>query len=144
MKVLNIQNRLGHVFGVLLQLCSIMQVEKEEVLTDLNVRGEYTSQQKQIFSLFEKSVSFLCQAFNSTLHHRRKSILETLIDGYTKVREIMKKQPDSSNHTDNNFLLISPNQPTSSKNQNLQIKESQLQLWYWIQQKSKSDFTTPL
>ena len=84
----SIQDRIGHIFSPLLQLWSIMEVEKEEALADLKARGEDTSQLKQISSLLEQSVSFLCQAFNSTSYYRRKSTLEALIDGKTKSREI--------------------------------------------------------
>ena len=81
----SIQDRIGYVFGPLLQLWAIMDEEKEEALEDLKARGEDTSHLKQISALFEQSVSFLCLAFNSASYQRRKSILETLIDGKTKV-----------------------------------------------------------
>ena len=59
-------------FGSLLQLRSIMEVEKEEVLANLKTSGEDTSQLKQIYSIFEPSVSFLWQACNSALYHSEK------------------------------------------------------------------------
>ena len=59
-------------FGSLLQLRSIMEVEKEEALANLKARGEDTSHLKQISSLFEPSVSFLCQACNSALYDSEK------------------------------------------------------------------------
>ena len=62
-------------FGSLLQLRSIMEVEKEEALANLKARGEDTSQLKQISSLFEPSVSFLCQACNSALYDSEKKYL---------------------------------------------------------------------
>ena len=49
-----------------------MEVEKEEALANLKARGEDTSQLKQISSLFEPSVSFLCQACNSALYDSEK------------------------------------------------------------------------
>ena len=101
----NIQDRIGHVFGPLLQLWAIMDEEKEVALEDLRARGEDTSHLNQISALFEQSVSFLCQAFNSTSYHRRKSILETLIDGKTKVRDILKEQSQLLNNADNKFLF---------------------------------------
>ena len=59
-------------FGSLLQLRSIMEVEKEEALANLKASGEDTSQLKQISSLFEPLVSLLCQACNSALYHSEK------------------------------------------------------------------------
>lgn len=47
-----IQDRIVPVFGPLLQLWSIISVEKEQALADLNANGEYTSELKQICSLF--------------------------------------------------------------------------------------------
>ena len=101
----SIQDRIGHVFGPLLQLWAIMDEEKEAALEDLKARGEDTSHLKQISALFEQSISFLCQAFNSTSYHRRKSILETLIDGKTKVRDILKEQSQLLNNVDNKYLF---------------------------------------
>ena len=49
-----------------------MEVEKEEALANLKARAEDTSQLKQISSLFEPSVSFLCQACNSALYDSEK------------------------------------------------------------------------
>ena len=49
-----------------------MEVEKEEALANLKASGEDTSQLKQISSLFEPLVSFLCQACNSALYHSEK------------------------------------------------------------------------
>ena len=49
-----------------------MEVEKEEALANLKASGEDTSQLKQISSLFEPSVSFLCQACNSALYDSEK------------------------------------------------------------------------
>ena len=124
----SIQDRIGHVFDPLLQLWSIMKVEKEEALADLSARGQDISKLKQISSLIEQSVSFLCQVFNSTLYHRKKSILETLIDRKTKVREILKELSDSLNHIDNNYLFASHFELEFSKSVN-------------AKKKSKSQFT---
>ena len=71
----SIQDRIGHTFCPLLQLWSIKEEEKEETLADRNTSRENTSKLKQISLLFDQSVSFLCQAFNSTSYHRRNSIL---------------------------------------------------------------------
>ena len=67
-----------------------MEVDKEEVLADLNAKGKDTSQWKQFFSLIKQLVSFWGQTLNSTLYSRRKSILETSLDGKRKLKRDFK------------------------------------------------------
>ena len=45
------------------------------------------------------------QVFITTSYNRRKSSLETLIAGKSKVKEILKEQSDSINAIDNRFLF---------------------------------------
>ena len=97
-------------------------MEKEDVLADLKARAEDTSQLQQIYSLFEQSGLFVCQALNSTSYHRRKSILGTILDRKTKAREILKEHSGSLNHIDNNCLLRSHSESEFSKSINANKK----------------------
>ena len=40
------------------------------------------------------------QVFSTTSYYKKKNVLETLIDGKSKVKEILKKQSNSMNATD--------------------------------------------
>ena len=100
-----------------------MEVKIEETLADLSARGEDTSKSKQFLSLFEQSVSFLCQELNSiaTSYCRRKSILIILIDG--KIKVIIRLIKPTSICLGHISKFNSLNQSTSSKNQSLCLQD---------------------
>ena len=77
--------------------------EKELALEDFNARGEDTSSLLDIFWLFELIVLLLCQTFSALSYHRRKSVLDTLIDGKAKVKELLIEQYNSLNSFKINF-----------------------------------------
>ena len=99
-----LQDKFGNVLGPLLRLWNIMEEEKEALINELGDE-EDSSPVIAISALFEQSILLLGQAFNSTSYFRRKNILETLIDGKTKVKEILRDQSDLMNDPNNRYLF---------------------------------------
>ena len=94
-----------HVFDSLLQLWGIMEEEKEVALQELSESNGDCSPVLAVSSSFEQSILLLVQVFNTTLHFRRKNVHETLIDGKSKVNDILREQSDCLNDASNQFLF---------------------------------------
>ena len=59
----------------------------------------------EVSALFKQSILLLAQACNGTSYFRRKNILGTLINGKSKVKEILKEQSDSLNDFSNQYVF---------------------------------------
>ena len=101
----SIHDKIGHVFGPLLKLWTVMEEEKQIAMEYIDSKNGDTIPLMEVSTLFEQSILLLAQAFNATSYFRRKSILDTLFNVKSKVKEILKEQSDLLNDFSNQCLF---------------------------------------
>ena len=126
---MDIHDKVSHVFDPLSRLWGIMQEEKEAAIQELSENNGDCSPMLAVSSLFEQSILLLGKAFITTSYFRRKNVFEILIDGKSKVKEILREQSDSLNDASNQFLFGEHFENEFSKSVN-------------AKQKSKAQFTS--
>ena len=82
-----------------------MEEEKQIAMEDIDSQNGDTIPLMEVSTLFEQSILLLAQAFNATSYFRRKSILDTLFNVKSKVKEILKEQSDLLNDFSNQCLF---------------------------------------
>ena len=82
-----------------------MEEEKKTAFQEVSENNGDFSLVLAVSSLFEQSVVLLGQFFNATSYFQKKNVVEILIDGKSKRKEILREQSDCLNDPNNQFLL---------------------------------------
>ena len=97
-----IQERDRNIFGPLSKIWDLTEAEREVLdLTDEHAVASF----KGVAELFEQSITLIAQSFHRTTYQRRWNILSTLIEGNTKVTDLLKDHADLLNDNENGLLF---------------------------------------
>ena len=118
-----IHGKVSHAFGPLLRIWSIMDKDKEAALQELSENNGDCPPVLAVIPLFKQSILLLGQVFNTNSYVRRRNVLQTLNDGKSKRKDVLRDQSYCLKDVNNQFLFGEHFEDESSKNVNAKQKQ---------------------